>query len=216
MEETGTAPILWYFADPMCSWCWGFSPVITRARHEYGDRLRFSLNLGGLRPGTTEPMSDSMREEILHHWHEVHRLSGQPFRFDGALPAGFVYDTEPASRAVLAFGRSRAAGVLDFFSVVQAAFYQYGQDVTRADVLAKLATESGLDTEEFLALFDSDEMRKLTQQHFIRTRKAGVRGFPTVVWQQGEVVELVSNGYVPYATLAGEIDARLTATLPVN
>ena len=28
-------PILWYFADPMCSWCWGFSPVISEIKKSY-------------------------------------------------------------------------------------------------------------------------------------------------------------------------------------
>ena len=60
-------PILWYFADPMCSWCWGFSPVIARVKEEYGDRIRLSLNLGGLRPGASPPMAETQRQEILHH-----------------------------------------------------------------------------------------------------------------------------------------------------
>jgi len=43
-------PILWYFADPMCSWCWGFSPVIETLRDEYRERMKTALVLGGLRP----------------------------------------------------------------------------------------------------------------------------------------------------------------------
>ncbi|MEW6590508.1 MAG: DsbA family protein, partial [Pseudomonadota bacterium] len=96
-------PILWYFADPMCSWCWGFSPSIEALRGEYQERLRIALVLGGLRHETT-PMTTAQREEILHHWHAVHTRTGQPFRFDGALPEGFVYDTEPACRAVATMG----------------------------------------------------------------------------------------------------------------
>ncbi len=38
-------PLMLYFADPMCSWCWGFSPVIDRVESEFGDR--FDLNLVG-------------------------------------------------------------------------------------------------------------------------------------------------------------------------
>ena len=28
-----------YFADPMCSWCYGFSPVITALAERFEDRL---------------------------------------------------------------------------------------------------------------------------------------------------------------------------------
>jgi len=88
--------ILWYFADPMCSWCWGFSPVIETLRDEYRERMKTALVLGGLRPGTPAPMTMTERADILQHWRAVHARTGQPFRFDDALPDGFVYDTEPA------------------------------------------------------------------------------------------------------------------------
>ena len=94
--------ILWYFADPMCSWCWGFTPAIGAIKESYSDRLKIALMLGGLRPGTTEPVTPKFREETLHHWQDVHKMTGQPFTFEGAMPEGFVYDTEPASRAVIA------------------------------------------------------------------------------------------------------------------
>lgn len=102
-------PVLWYFADPMCSWCWGFSPVIEAIREQYGDRLKIALMLGGLRPEVSTGMSQSECDEILQHWREVHARSGQTFSFDGAPVAGFVYDTEPASRAVISVGALDAA-----------------------------------------------------------------------------------------------------------
>jgi len=32
-------PRLWYFADPMCSWCRGFSPVIETPRGPWREPL---------------------------------------------------------------------------------------------------------------------------------------------------------------------------------
>ena len=32
-------PPLIYFADPMCSWCYGVSPVIEESRRIYGNAL---------------------------------------------------------------------------------------------------------------------------------------------------------------------------------
>lgn len=191
-------PILWYFADPMCSWCWGFSPVISRIKETYADQIRISLNLGGLRPGTTEPISTELREEILHHWHEVHRLTGQPFLFDNAMPEGFVYDTEPPSRAVLSFAKLQPENTLSYFSAIQSAFYTQGLDVTQEDVLAKLASDFSADPAAFQTLFTSDELRSLTLEHFKRSRQAGVQGFPTLIWQQGKEIETLSRGYRPW------------------
>jgi putative protein-disulfide isomerase len=201
--------ILWYFADPMCSWCWGFAPVISAIKDAYAEQLKIALMLGGLRPGTTEPMTPQSRAEILHHWQDVHRLSGQPFAFEGALPEGFVYDTEPPCRAVIAVAEIDADKTFTYFKAVQAAFYADGRDVTRADTLAALVEEQGVDKSRFLERFGSEDMRKLTRRHFEVTRQTGVRGFPTVVLQNESGGTLLTNGYRPLAELTPEIDRWL-------
>lgn len=148
--------ILWYFADPMCSWCWGFSPVIEAIRRTYGERLKIALMLGGLRPGTTEPISDQTREEILHHWCEVHKLTGQVFNFENALPDGFIYDTEPACRAVISVAELKPDRIFTYFKSIQSAFYVEQIDVSREDKLAELVTQQGLTADEFIAHFHSE------------------------------------------------------------
>ena len=216
MSEHEQQPVLWYFADPMCSWCWGFSPVMKRIRDQFGDRIRISLNLGGLRPGTREPMGGKQREEILHHWQQVNKLTGQQFQFEGAMPDGFIYDTEPPSRATLVVGKLQPGRTLEFFAAVHRAFYLEGKDVTQQAVLAELATQFDVPNDEFNRLFESDELKQQTWMHFQRTQQAGVRGFPTTVWQDGEQVELLASGYVPYERIAGAIEQLLTSVEHVD
>ena len=208
-ENSLDKPILWYFADPMCSWCWGFSPVITRLKKEFGDKLNISLNLGGLRPGTTEAITPVLRDEILHHWHDVHHMTDQTFQFDGAMPEGFVYDTEPASRAVLCMGKLQPSDTLAYFSAIQSAFYTQGKDVTQQDVLTELTDLFSIDTEKFQALLNSEEMRTLTREHFKRSHQAGVRGFPTLIWQQEKEIETISTGYIAWDRISEILKSRL-------
>ncbi|MFA5601454.1 MAG: DsbA family protein, partial [Phenylobacterium sp.] len=54
-----------YFADPMCSWCYGFGPVMDQVAARYGERLPIQLVMGGLRPGTDRPMTPEARAELL-------------------------------------------------------------------------------------------------------------------------------------------------------
>ncbi|HEC18548.1 MAG TPA: DsbA family protein [Gammaproteobacteria bacterium] len=195
----------------MCSWCWGFSPVIRQIKNTFADRLKISLNLGGLRPGTTTPISEQLREEILHHWHEVQRLTGQPFRFENALPEGFVYDTEPASRAVLSMGKLQAENTLAYFATIQSAFYREGRDVTQTEVLTELTLPFGIDAEEFQTLFNANALRAQTWEHFKRSRQAGVRGFPTLIWQEGEQIDTLCTGYRPWPDIESLLEQRLSA-----
>ena len=202
-------PLLWYFADPMCSWCWGFSPVIEDVRNRYHERLKIALVLGGLRPGTTTPMTAAARDEILHHWHQVHERSSQPFLFEGALPDGFIYDTEPASRAVVTAGGLDPSKIFAMFQAIQTAFYAEGRDVTQPAVLAELAAGLGMDAVAFQQAFDSEAARTRTQAHFAQSRKAGVRGFPTLILQCGEQLDRITDGWQPLDAVRAEIDRLL-------
>lgn len=202
---------LWYFADPMCSWCWGFAPVIDAIKAHYGDGLKIALVLGGLRPGTTEPLAPETRAEILHHWHEVQRRTGQPFAFEGALPEGFVYDTEPPSRAVIAISGLNPEATLPFFKRIQATFYAEGRDVTQPDTLAALAETFDIAPAQFHPAFASSEAIEVTRRHFEHTRRAGVTGFPTTVLQHGEKLELLNSGYRAFDDLKPQIESWLSS-----
>lgn len=198
--------ILWYFADPMCSWCWGFAPVIGAIEETYKDRLRVELMPGGLRPGTTEPVTPKFREEILHHWHEVQRRTGQPFAFEGAMPDGFIYDTEPPSRAAVAVGELNRAAMLPYFKSVQHAFYADKQDITEPEPLAVLAQRQGVEPAQFLERFHSEDIKKKTQMHFYSTQQAGITGFPTVLLQDDSGGQFLTVGYQPFEDLKPQID----------
>ena len=201
-------PILWYFADPMCSWCWGFSPVIETLRDDYRERMKIALVLGGLRHETA-PMTAAQREDILHHWRAVQARTGQPFRFDDALPPGFVYDTEPACRAVVTVGGIDPGQIFALFKAIQTAFYAGGRDVTQPGVLADLAAGLGVDGGTFVRDFGSDVARTRTQAHFRQARQAGVRGFPTLIVQQDAQLHTVCTGCQPLDTVRAAIERCL-------
>jgi putative protein-disulfide isomerase len=208
--ETATpSRILWYVADPICSWCWGFAPVIDAIKQAYADRLKVALLLGGLRPGTTEPMTAALRAEILHHWHEVQRRTGQPFTFEDAMPEGFVYDTEPPSRAVVAVAEIKPEETFAYFKTLQAAFYVQRQDVTRPETLAALAEAHHIAAQEFLERFHSSDVQAKTRMHFQQTQQAGVRGFPTLLRHDASGPILLSHGYRALEELQPEIEAWL-------
>jgi putative protein-disulfide isomerase len=144
-----TTPGLIYFADPMCSWCWGFARTIEAIGEVWGDALPIRLVMGGLRPGTAEAMSEEAKETLRGHWRHVTEASAQPFGPSGLDREGFVYDTDPAARAVVMFRRRDPAGTLRYLHALQRAFYAGGQDITDPAVLAALAAEHGQDPAAF-------------------------------------------------------------------
>lgn len=203
---------LFYFADPMCSWCWGFSPVIEALVRAF-PTLPVSLIMGGLRAGNASPTTPAFRDEILHHWQEVHRRTGQAFSFDHALPDGFVYDTEPACRAVVTLiGLKRPAG-LAYFRSIQKAFYVEHADVTGVDTLSRLATEFGVEPGNFQQHFESDAVRAKTRRHFAFAQEIGVRGFPTIVLGDARGYRLLTHGYQPFDVLRPLLEEWMAGSL---
>ncbi|MBA3517341.1 MAG: DsbA family protein [Rhizobiales bacterium] len=192
-------PNLIYVADPMCSWCWGFSPVVAAIYDRFGDALPIRLIMGGLRPGTTKPLDEAGKRTIREHWEHVHEASGQPFDMRFFDRDGFVYDTEPASKAVVAVRRSGMEQALAYLRLVHAAFYAENRDVTNEEVLADLAAAIGLNREEFLDAFRTEQAKQETWADFAIAQRAGITGFPTLLAGAGDRAEyaIVTQGYQP-------------------
>ncbi len=205
---------LLYVADPMCSWCYGFAPVIERLADHFGDRLPVQLMMGGLRAGNTAIASDADKETTLGHWRKVEQATGQRFDFAAyRARQGWTYDTEPACRAVVTMRLLNPLVALAYKSAVQRAFYAEGRDTTRDAVLADIAGEMGVEREMFFAELISEEARKETQRDFVAARAAGVHGFPTLLAGDGAGrYLLVTNGYRSLDGLPQALDKWLEAS----
>lgn len=202
-----------YFADPMCSWCWGFAAVVEAIGDTWGDTLPIRLVMGGLRPGTTEPMTEGAKTELRGHWREVTAASGQPFGPSGLDRPGFVYDTDPAARAVVLMRRLEPAQAVPFLHAVQRAFYAGGLDVTDPAVLAQLAGEFGREPEAFATELGSEAVKQETWGDYAISQGAGVRGFPTLILgpQADGTYVAISRGFQAPAVVLPTIAARLSA-----
>jgi putative protein-disulfide isomerase len=200
-----------YFADPMCSWCYGFGPELAKlvARHPYA---LLELVMGGLRPFNRQPMSEAFRAMLLEHWQHVAQASGRQFSRAAIDREDFIYDTEPACRAVVTARHLDADKAFALLESVQLAFYRDGRDTTSPEVLADVAQECGHDRAAFLAAFGSAAMRAETQSDFARTQATGVGGFPTLAVLRGEQLYLVSSGFASDDVLQHRLDEieRLT------
>lgn len=205
-------PHLVYFADPMCSWCWGFSPVIDAIARGHPD-LPIRLVLGGLRPFTDTPMDEQAKAKTRQHWEHVEAASGQPFDYGFFDREGFVYDTEPAARAVVAARRMDPGRAFALNRRIAHGFYAQNRDVTQSDVLIALAVEEGLDGDAFSAVFQDEATREETLADFAVSQASGVTGFPTLAagpaGKEGDGYVAITIGYRPPAPVLAAVEAFL-------
>lgn len=205
-----------YFADPMCSWCYGFSPVIAALAERFEDRLPLQLVMGGLRAGNTLPMTERDKDYIRDAWARVGAATGEAFNMSFFDRETFVYDTEPACRAVVAARRLLPKMALSFKARVSRAFYAENRDMTSAEGILEVAEEAGFDRTQFADAFAAPETHNETFRDFLTAQELGIRGFPTLIAGSNEKgYALLTNGYRPLDDLAEPLERWLAAGAPI-
>ena len=189
-----TKPTLIYIGDPMCSWCYGFSPELSKATKQLEDKVDLKIIMGGLRPYNTEHI-DGMKDFLKEHWEHVNQASNQPFDYTILDDPNFIYDTEPPSRAVLVVRHLQPDAELAFFKDVQEMFYAKNIHTDKAKNYHYLLDKYGIDKEAFDTAFQSEDMKALVKQDFMESQEIGVRSFPTMVLLKDGQYTVVAKGY---------------------
>jgi putative protein-disulfide isomerase len=192
---------LLYVMDPMCSWCWGFTPVVEALAAQAAEAgIELQWVVGGLRR-EQKVLDEAGRVRVFGHWQTVNASTGQSFDFIRGLPAGLIYDTEPACRALVTARSLNPQKVLPFARLIQEAFYCEGVDVTKASELRRLSALAGFSEKKFSAAFDSPEVQSATQADLDWVQGLGISGFPTLLAQRDGLNALLTNGYQPLERL---------------
>ncbi|MEZ5825448.1 MAG: DsbA family protein [Geminicoccaceae bacterium] len=171
---------LLYFANPMCSWCWGFSPVVM-ALQAQRDKYDLTVATGPLGASNDKPMRDKDREAVREHWQHVHEMTGQPFDHGFFERETFIYDTEPACRALALLRASYPALAPVFLQRLQERFYAHNDDITDPDRLAAIAGDFGQDPTEFRRNLDDPQLIAALAHEWRQTASMGVTGYPMLL-----------------------------------
>jgi putative protein-disulfide isomerase len=202
-------PQIIYVGDAMCSWCYAFSPEIKKVKEEFKDKASFRLINGGLSVGTTVPMDKHMKKALAANWEEISERTGLPFAFTIlAKESTFIYDTEPAARAVVCIREMKPEAEFDFFNAVQSAFYAQNKNTGDIKTYLDILPE-GVDKDKFMSMFLSPELKKKTIEDFIMSDSLSISGFPSVILKKGNQYTMISSGYTTAEIVIGELNKKL-------
>ena len=206
MTEATGRPELIYVGDPLCSWCWGFAPSLRKLRLKHPDRFGYRLMVGGLRTGSSSLLVDEqVRSYLAAAWKEVERRSGQPFNHEFLETADFIYDTEPACRAVVTARHLAPERVFEYNEALQDAFYHRSLDPTKLETFLNIAREQGLPEAAFQTTFHTEEVHRETREDFDKARALGVHGFPTLLVRANGSTRTITSGWLPPEALTDQL-----------
>jgi putative protein-disulfide isomerase len=176
----------------MCSWCWGFHPIIQELREKYADLFSFSLVVGGLRTKGQMPWTEESKAYLLQNWKAVAQQTNQPFDVSLLKKAYFDYDTYPACKALISvrelWGEEES---FIYLEKIQRRFYQNGEDIT---LLEHLILDVK-DREMFLTFYKSKRAEILMQHDFSKARSMGANSFPSLVKIDKDGHMICQRGY---------------------
>jgi putative protein-disulfide isomerase len=173
---------LFYVHDPMCSWCYGFSPTYKKLVEQLPDNISLKRLVGGLAPDSVEPMPDTTRAMIQKNWHRIEQtIPGIKFNFAFWEKCQPRRSTYPACRAVIAARKQDKAFDVTMTQAIQQAYYINAQNPSDDDVLINCAKQAGLDILQFEKDYFSENVNLILHDEIRFCRSIGGNSFPSLI-----------------------------------
>jgi putative protein-disulfide isomerase len=189
-----------YVYDPLCGWCYGFSPVIEAFVKKYQADFEVEVISGGMVTGDRIGPIGEVAPYIAWAYKDVENATGVKFGsnfLDHVLKKGTaIFTSLPASYALTAFKTLKPAEQLSFAARLQKAVYFDGFEPLDTGQYGLLAAEFGLQAANFLMAMQSPKNLAATHAEFAMSQKLGVRGFPTVFLKDLDTYYNLAKGAV--------------------
>lgn len=194
------AHTIFFYHDPMCSWCWGYRPTSDRLVAEAPPQFRIERVVGGLAPDSDQAMPAELQQKLPQTWRRISDMLGTEFNFDFWTKCAPRRSTYPACRAVIAADYQNSG--TQMIDAIQRAYYLRAMNPSDVAVLETLAGELGLNEAQFSASIRSDETEHELKRQVSFARRSPISGFPSLCLDlDGQLVPLEQDYRSHLATL---------------
>ena len=178
-----TKPILYYIYDPMCSWCWGYSPTWVSLQKKLESVVEIQTMVGGLAEDTDLPMPEKMQNFLQQTWRKISEELGTEFNFDFWSQCKPKRSTYPSCRAVIIARQFQKEQAMCL--AIQEAYYLHAKNPSEIETLTKIATSIGIDQDLFIQQINSDKLKQALNNEITKVRAMPIQGFPSLVLAVG-------------------------------
>ncbi|MFQ5661052.1 MAG: DsbA family protein [Gammaproteobacteria bacterium] len=194
---------LYYFHDPMCSWCYAFQPAWEKIKTGLPEEVKVENIVGGLAPDDENPMPERIRNYIQGCWHRIEEVvPGTVFNFNYWSECEPRRSTYPACRAVIAAKIQGREYEEPMIHAIQEAYYRNAQNPSDYETHLQLACELKLDVPKFEKDLFSREIDEELERQIDFSGKLGIPGFPCLVLnREGEYIQVPHDYNDPCPTL---------------
>ena len=181
----------------MCSWCWAFNPTWKKVRETLPIIINTNYLLGGLAPDSKIIMSPEIREYVMGNWKRIQEvIPGTKFNYDFWILCEPKRSTYQSCRAVICAKNQHPEIEQSMINAIQQAYYLNAQNPSNEDVLIKIATDLGLDTEKFKKDLRSTKVNKTLLNEIKLTQSISNNGFPSLVMNTDNKLKKINIDYL--------------------
>ncbi len=203
-----------YYADVLCGWCYGFSPVISKIYQEYSDQIDFDVVSGGLFLGNRAGLINEVAPHIkAGAYKKVEALTGVKFGdafLNEALEKGtMILNSLPHAIAICIIKERFPEKAIEFTSLLHKAVYYNGMDSENLPAYEKYAAQIGFDSDEFSSKMLDPVYTDKALKGFERFGQQEVNVFPSLMLETGDENILLSSGSISYEDLKDLLDKHL-------
>lgn len=198
-----------YVFDPLCGWCYGFSPVMVKLYENYKDNIEFDVISGGMVVGDRIGPLGEKAAYIIEAYKVVEQKMGVKFGdeyVNKVLEEGTAIQTSiPASKLLVAFkSLNESQGVL-FAHELQNALYVDGVHPDNMEGLLEKCDTFGVSKEDIRTIANSKEVEGAMNHDFELSSRLGVTGFPTVFVIKDNTINVIARGADSYENVSGRL-----------
>ena len=208
-EHADEKPTIIYVFDPMCGWCYGFSPVIAEVAIEYSDRYNFDILCGGMVIGDREGPIGNMSDYILSAIPRLEEYTGvkigEPY-IEILNDGTYFSSSEMPSIAIQVFKHLSDENAVSFAEEVQKAMFLNGKSLNDINTYLELIKPYDISSGEFVKCMNDPDFKRKTFAEFDYADQLGVTGYPTILLKQNGNYKVLARGFVPLERLVSVLN----------
>ena len=194
-----------YIYDALCSWCFGFSPVMRAVHENYSDEFEFEILSGGMILGDQVERVDRPSGPSIESFKSIEDITG--IKFGTAFIHNYefgemVFNSEMPAIALSVFKSIAPITAMEFAQQIQNSIYYDGKNPDDIDLYRYLAANNSIDPDLFEVKMSMTEFKEAAYYEFALAKQLQVSNYPAVLIQATESkFYLVARGYADYETM---------------
>jgi len=199
-----------YIYDALCTWCYGFSPVIEAVHSKYKDQFDFEILSGGMITGTRTGPISVVYSKFKDEYKQVEEITGIDFGegFLHELDKGdMIMDSERPSIALSVFKSYQPKEAICFAYDLQQSIYYDGKQPNNDDLYRYHAVNFGIDPNEFIHKMHLEEFKQNAYYEFALARQLQVKNYPAAFIQTADNhFFMIARGFANLETMELRIE----------